>query len=184
MSESDAAGAAHDELPTLRVGDHVADREDPEGATLLVVGIKAIHAADYPVGDATVADYNAEYPADDHVVQVIYPKRGAAALDLTDRQSYAFPRSRLRRERAIHGRDRATGGDSSDSDTSTETEPDAEVAWWSPSGSVSAGPRSSAPISRRSAWSASAAPTSGPPGGPCWVGRSPSPRSPSWSPRR
>ncbi|GGM64039.1 hypothetical protein J2752_000481 [Halarchaeum rubridurum] len=90
--------------PQLHVGDHVQDRDD-EGetpATML--------AARVPVGDAsgheidadgtTVADVNPDYPADDDVVEVVFPSR--SDTDLTPQNRYAYPRGRLERTAAIH----------------------------------------------------------------------------------
>jgi hypothetical protein len=88
------------ELPQLHIGDHVQDREDPD-ATMLVVGLPGTTAADYDVTDAkTVAGFNPRYPADDLVVEVVYPSRTDVSID--GAQQYAFPRSRLECVAAIH----------------------------------------------------------------------------------
>ena len=85
--------------PELHVGDHVADRED-DGAPLLVVGKSAKRADEYYVEGVRVADYDPSYPADDRVVEAVYPERAAVSLD-TD-EAYAFPRSRLELVEPIH----------------------------------------------------------------------------------
>ena len=96
-----------DDPPTLDVGDHVSDQEDPD-ATMLVVGMPLERADEYVVDGggptaATVADYNEDYPADDAVVEVIFA--GAADTDVDHAKRYAYPRSRLECVTPIHGDD-------------------------------------------------------------------------------
>lgn len=86
---------------TVFVGDHVDDRENDDRPTMVVTGLPVGRASEYSVtNDATVADYNDDYPADDHVVEATYPQRTDKALD-TD-NVYAFPRSRLDLVASIH----------------------------------------------------------------------------------
>jgi hypothetical protein len=96
-----------EDLPPIHVGDHVTDREDgdDDSATMLVVGVPVEQADEY-IADgegptaATVADYNEGYPADDDVVECVYPQRTDTTLR-TD-QTYAFPRSRVALETPLH----------------------------------------------------------------------------------
>ncbi|MCD2204394.1 hypothetical protein [Halobacterium sp. KA-6] len=88
--------------PQLHVGDHVHDKEDDD-ATLLVTAVSPKTAAEYAVGDKTVADYNEDYPQDDRVIEVRYPQRTTQDIDHLD--DYAFPRSRLELETPLHDRD-------------------------------------------------------------------------------
>jgi len=88
----------------LFVGDHVVDREDDD-ATMLVVGLPSESAGLYMCDETqTVADYNPEYPADDDVVECVFPQRTHNAVPDND---YAYPRSRLERVAAVHD----VGGD-------------------------------------------------------------------------
>jgi hypothetical protein len=96
------ASLAADELQDVFVGDHVADREDDD-ATLLVVAVSPQQANEYDVGEATVADYNEEYPEDDDVVEVVYAQR--TCVDIENARRYAFPRSRLRVTAPAHDLD-------------------------------------------------------------------------------
>ncbi|QLH77433.1 hypothetical protein HZS55_09060 [Halosimplex rubrum] len=93
-----------DDRPQLHVGDHVQDRQedDPdEAATMLVVGTPAERADEVAVDDdLTVADVNPEFPADDRVVEAVFPGRTTADVDHLTR--YAYPRSRLRRTAQLH----------------------------------------------------------------------------------
>ncbi|QLH78662.1 hypothetical protein HZS55_15805 [Halosimplex rubrum] len=93
-----------DDLPQLHVGDHVQDRQedDPdEAATMLVVGTPAERADEVAVDDdLTVADVNPEFPADDHVVEAVFPQR--TTVDVGRLQTYAYPRSRLERVARLH----------------------------------------------------------------------------------
>lgn len=97
------------EWPALHVGDHVSDREDPDG-TMLVVGLDTLRADAYELanGGPTVADVNAEYPETDDVVEVVFPDR--TDMD-ADKKRYAYPRTRLKLETPIHSRDEDEGGD-------------------------------------------------------------------------
>ena len=94
-----------DYLPTLHVGDHVTDREDDgdedeDSATMLVVRTEPTTAEEAQAGDKTIAEHNPDYPADDAVINVVYPQRTDVNVDsLTE---YGFPRSRLRLEEPIH----------------------------------------------------------------------------------
>ncbi|WP_053773071.1 hypothetical protein [Halorubrum tropicale] len=90
-----------DDLPALDVGDHVVDRDnEDEPRRLLVVGLSPVPADNYEVdGGRTVADANPDYPADDDVIRVIFPK--GSGLDVDGHQRYAYPRSRLRRVAAV-----------------------------------------------------------------------------------
>ena len=88
------------ERPTLNVGDHVTDREDDD-ATLVVVGTPPSQADEYECGKGnTVAEYNADYPSDDMVIEVVYPQR--TTVDIESPQRYAFPRSRLALDEPVH----------------------------------------------------------------------------------
>jgi len=87
--------------PPLDVGDHVEDR-DGASATMLVVEVSPKTADEYTFdGKKTVADANPDYPADDKVVEVIFPD--SAALELNTDNSYAYPRSRLVLTESVHG---------------------------------------------------------------------------------
>jgi len=92
-------------LPELLVGDHVHDREDDDAAPMLVVGTPLTQADEYVVDgegelEATVADYNENYPRDDDVIEVKFAER--TCIDLDHPQSYAYPRSRLKLDESIH----------------------------------------------------------------------------------
>lgn len=96
----DGGETPDEDLPALHVGDHVTDREDAE-TTMLVVELPTESAAEYEFKpDVTVADANPDYPADDDVVLVAFPKRTDATVEPLER--YSFPRSRLRLEASIH----------------------------------------------------------------------------------
>lgn len=95
-------GDEDDGLEDLHVGDHVRDRENDDGATMLVVGLPLDPADEHSVGDATIADFNPEYPADDDVVEVVYPSRTDVDVQPLDR--YGFPRSRLELVTPVHER--------------------------------------------------------------------------------
>ncbi|WP_058997782.1 hypothetical protein [Haloarcula sp. CBA1127] len=92
------------DLQDVFVGDHVEDRDaddDGDAATLLVVATPPQDADEYAVGDdATVADYNEDYPSDDAVIEVVYAQRTCVDIDNTRR--YAFPRSRLQLTEPAH----------------------------------------------------------------------------------
>lgn len=85
--------------------------EDAAEPTLVVVGLPLQRAATYDVGDKTVADYNPNYPAEDHAIEVAYPDRTDVYLE--EQQTYAFPRSRLKLQTPVHDRD---GDDGQDTD--------------------------------------------------------------------
>lgn len=91
-----------EEYDPLYVGDHVQDKTDPD-ATMLVANLDTLSADAYELEDGlTVADVNTEYPANQDVVEVVYPQRTDLTLEEKDR--YAFPRSRLELVESIHDR--------------------------------------------------------------------------------
>lgn len=90
------------DLTRLDVGDHVQDREADDAATMVVVGTPVETAEAYRCHGETIADYNPDYPADDDVIEVVYPQR--TDIELPD-DEYAFPRSRLRLEEPVHNRE-------------------------------------------------------------------------------
>lgn len=92
-----------DDLPPLHVGDHVADRENGD-STMLVVGVTGKAAHEYRLGGSskTVAAVNDAYPADDPVIEVVYP--GREYTNVGGLKEYAFPRSRLELVTPIHDR--------------------------------------------------------------------------------
>jgi hypothetical protein len=98
-----ADGGDAENLPTLHVGDHVQDR-DADDATMVVVGVTGTAAHEYRLGGSskTVADANEGYPADDHVIEVVYP--GREYTNLSGLKEYAFPRSRLELGTPVHDR--------------------------------------------------------------------------------
>ena len=104
----DGRDALDDSLPTLDIGDHVSDREDPD-ATLLVVGTPLARAGTYDIDShgSTVYDANPDYPAADHVVEVVFPER--TTVDLEGLQTYAYPRERLKRVAAVHSEEGDNG---------------------------------------------------------------------------
>lgn len=90
------------DYPALHIGDHVRDRDEPEGR-MVVVGLPLQRAATYELDSddgTTLADYNEDYPETDHVVEVIYPNQTDVFSD--EQQRYAFPRSRLKRATPVH----------------------------------------------------------------------------------
>jgi len=101
VSSDDGRDALDDELPNVRVGDHVQDREDPD-ATMLVVGTPLARAATYEIDDGgtAVADVNPQYPDADHVVEVVFPER--TTVDLENLSTYAYPRERLELKNPLH----------------------------------------------------------------------------------
>ena len=100
---ADAEPATDADLPALHVGDQAVDREDPD-ATLVVVGLSGAAASEVDIDDQrTVADCNPAWPADDEVVEVIYPER--TAVDVEHHRRYSFPRSRLQLVAPVHERD-------------------------------------------------------------------------------
>jgi len=93
----------------IDVGDHVQDEQDPD-ATMLVVNLDTLQADAYELEDGlTVADVNTEYPADDDVVECVYPSR--TDLSLEDKTRFAYPKSRLEIVNRVHDRDGDNGGD-------------------------------------------------------------------------
>ena len=95
-----------DDRPTLRVGDHVIDREDDEASdedtsVMLVVEL-TLERADAVFIDAetTVADVNDDQYATDDVVRVIYPLAEQTHVD--NHEPYSFPRGRLKRTATVH----------------------------------------------------------------------------------
>lgn len=94
----------------IDVGDHVQDEQDPD-ATMLVVNLDTLQADAYELEDGgpTIADLNSEYPADDDVVEVVYPNR--TDLSLENKERYAFPKSRLEVENRVHDRNGDSGGE-------------------------------------------------------------------------
>jgi len=92
------------DLPVLDVGDYVHDRDDSIDATMVVVGTPLKRAGKTIVdGTQTLADYNPEYPAEDHVIEAVIPRESCVNIDTTKR--YSFPRSRLQRRAQIHDHD-------------------------------------------------------------------------------
>lgn len=105
--------ATDDGMSRLDVGDHVNDtshvREveslshDRERATTMVVVAVSPKSADeyeIPENEATVADCNPKCDPDERVYEVVFPRRDD--LDIGDCKRYAFPRSRLVRDVAVH----------------------------------------------------------------------------------
>jgi hypothetical protein len=92
-----------DELPILDVGDHVTDRDDADEPPLVVTGLPLARVASYDVDGTPLTEYNPEYAAEDHVIEVAYAQR--ADVSLEEQQTYAFPRSRLRLVTPLHDRD-------------------------------------------------------------------------------
>lgn len=91
-------------MSTLHVGDHVTDKEKDDDVTMIVVGRSPHTADEWRIdADTTVADVNPEYPADDKIIEVIFPQKGD--LDIDDQSRYAYPRSRLELTDAVHGDD-------------------------------------------------------------------------------
>lgn len=97
---------------TLTEGSTVTDREADDDDRLRVVGVYDDTADEWRIDqiDATVAEVNPEYPADDRVVACVYrediiDQHGQGApVDVVQRSAadgdlrvYTFPRSRLRR---------------------------------------------------------------------------------------
>ncbi|WP_434531058.1 hypothetical protein ACODNH_05445 [Haloarcula sp. NS06] len=91
----------NDDHPQLHVGAHVHDREQDRDAPLVVVGTPTARADEYKCNDdATVAEYNKDYPADDRVVEAVFAQR--TTVDIERVQRYAYPRSRLQLETSVH----------------------------------------------------------------------------------
>jgi len=90
--------------PELHIGDMVADKNRPDDVRLIVVGLSDLQANEKRYnGINTVADANPGYPEDDAVVLCIY----SDALDNPtvdpEKDSYAFPRSRLELVESVQG---------------------------------------------------------------------------------
>lgn len=101
----------------IHIGDHARDEQAPD-ATLLVVATPVETAAEYELGDGrTVADVNQDYPAEDDVVEVVFPKR--TDVDVDHNRRYAYPRSRLEVVTPIHTDDEAE--DDADDDSGNHT---------------------------------------------------------------
>lgn len=83
----------------LEPGDVVTDRET--GDTLAVVRVtdRPAEAVYIEAAGTTVADYprNEGYPAEDVVVEAVYPFSGRPGTPLEDLPRYSFPRARLER---------------------------------------------------------------------------------------
>lgn len=87
--------------PPLNVGDHVEDRER-DTSTMVVVGLSPKTADEFEFAEGmTVADANPAFPADDKVVEVVFPNSADLELDTDDK--YAYPRSRLMLTESVHG---------------------------------------------------------------------------------
>lgn len=94
----------------LFVGDHVRDREDPDSATMVVVGLPLQRAATYNIGDGrTVADVNPEYPDTEPVAEVVFPDR--TDVYLCEQREYAYPEARLERVTPVHDIEEAEADD-------------------------------------------------------------------------
>ena len=90
--------------PPLSVGDHVEDLERDASlpATMVVVGLSPKTADEFEFAEGmTVADANPAFPADDKVVEVVFPNSADLELDTDDK--YAYPRSRLMLTESVHG---------------------------------------------------------------------------------
>ena len=100
------------DLPELAVGDHVQDRDDPESTMLVVVGRLVPTAENHTVNGRSIASLNPDYPADDPVIEAVYPQ--PHHVDVANAPRYAFPRSRLDRTHGVHATrtdDEADGGE-------------------------------------------------------------------------
>jgi hypothetical protein len=80
--------------PTLYVGDHVRDVENP-AQTLLIAERTITPAHAYTVGETstTVADIHPEYDPDEKIFLVAHPQ--PTITELTDLLTYPVPRARL-----------------------------------------------------------------------------------------
>ena len=92
-----------DELPPVHIGDHVTDRDDADEPPLVVTGLPLERVGTYDVDGTPLAEYNPEYPPEDHAIEVAYLQR--TDVYLAEQQTYAFPRSRLRLVTPLHDRD-------------------------------------------------------------------------------
>ena len=81
----------------LERGDLATDRETGDTVVVYRMTDEAASERYVEAADCTVAAYpkNEGYPADDPVVEVVYPFSGDPDADIEDRPRYAFPRSRL-----------------------------------------------------------------------------------------
>ncbi len=69
------SNSSTDALPALHIGDHVTDRDDDDGAPMIVVGLDTLRADAYELGNGgpTVAAANPDYPEQDDVVEIVFP---------------------------------------------------------------------------------------------------------------
>lgn len=81
----------------LERGDLATDRETGDTVVVYRLAEETAEERYIDVVDCTVAEYpkNEGYPADDPVVEVVYPFSGDAEADIDERPRYAFPYSRL-----------------------------------------------------------------------------------------
>ena len=93
-----------DGRPALHVGDHVSERGEDDGPTMLVVRVTSNTAGEYwlPEADETVAEYAGCDP-DEDVDQVEFLDRDTDDVDGPKR--YPYPRCDLVLEEPIHDRD-------------------------------------------------------------------------------
>lgn len=91
------------DLPLIRIGDHVVDRDRDDSPTALVVGRPGLEAEEYDTGRGTVAELNPGYPDSDGVVEVVFIDRTAGGIP--DGHRYAYPRERLKRVASLHADD-------------------------------------------------------------------------------
>lgn len=89
-----------EELPSLHLGDHVEDRDDPD-ATMIVVATPPRPISKAPINqEQTVADVNPDADDNEPVIKVVFADR--SDTDLRSLQRYGYPRSRLRRVESVH----------------------------------------------------------------------------------
>jgi hypothetical protein len=81
----------------LERGDVATDRETGDAVVVYRLTDETADERYIAAADCTVAAYpeNDGYPADDPVVEVVYPFSGEADADLGSRPRYAFPHARL-----------------------------------------------------------------------------------------
>jgi len=81
----------------LERGDLATDRESGDTVVVCRLTDETADGRFIEAADCTVADYPANdgYPADDPVVEVVYPFDGDPDAGLDERRRYAFPYSRL-----------------------------------------------------------------------------------------
>ncbi|AHG00933.1 hypothetical protein HALLA_12200 [Halostagnicola larsenii XH-48] len=107
LEQKKIAEAELDREP-IDIGDHVQDRDDPD-STMVVVGLPLEPANEVTArGDKTVADFNTDYPADDDVVEVVFPDR--TDVEIEPLTQYGYPRSRIEIVAHVHDRDGDDGG--------------------------------------------------------------------------